>query len=211
MSTDLELTDEEGALLVRLARRAIEDYLLDRVKISPQERMPARFLEKRGVFVTLNSVRPSGTHVLRGCIGFPFPSLPLAEAVISSAIEAAVGDPRFPPVSYREMDSIALELSILTRPQEFLEEDRRRLPELIKVGEDGLIVSRGGRQGLLLPQVPVEWGWDAEEFLIQCCLKAGLPPDSWLLEGTRVYSFKAIIFCEEKPRGPVIRRRLLPP
>lgn len=211
MTMELGLTDEEGAFLVKLARKAIENYLLGHGKISPREEMPKKFLEKRGVFVTLNSMGPSGTHTLRGCIGFPFPTLPLIDAVISSAIEAAVGDPRFPPVSYEEMDSIALELSILTKPQEILERDRRGLPGLIKIGEDGLIIARGRYQGLLLPQVPVEWGWDAEEFLTQCCFKAGLPPDCWLMEGTRIYRFRAEIFCEERPRGPVIRRRLLPP
>ncbi|MEM2927315.1 MAG: TIGR00296 family protein [Candidatus Bathyarchaeia archaeon] len=210
MSTDLGLTDEEGAILVKFARKAIEEYLLGHGKIYPKERMPEKFSEKRGVFVTLNSVGPSGTHALRGCIGFPFPIMPLIEAVINSAIEAAVGDPRFPPVSYEEMDAIAIELSILTKPQEILERDRRNLPRLIRIGEDGLMIARGRYQGLLLPQVPIEWGWDAEEFLTQCCFKAGLPPDCWLMEGTRIYKFQAEIFCEEKPRGTVIRRRLLP-
>ncbi|MBS7627319.1 TIGR00296 family protein, partial [Candidatus Bathyarchaeota archaeon] len=106
--------------------------------------------------------------------------------------------------------SPALELSILTKPQEILERDRRSLPRLIRIGEDGLMMARGRYQGLLLPQVPIEWDWDAEEFLMQCCLKAGLPPDCWLMDGTRIYRFQAEIFCEERPRGKVIRRRLLP-
>jgi hypothetical protein len=78
----------------------------------------------------------------------------------------------------------------------------------IKVGKDGLIVERGMFKGLLLPQVPVEWKWDEEEFLCQCCIKAGLLPDNWLLEGTKIYRFQAIIFEEEKPRGEVKRKNL---
>jgi uncharacterized protein (TIGR00296 family) len=73
----------------------------------------------------------------------------------------------------------------------------------IKVGKDGLIVERGMYRGLLLPQVPVEWCWDEEEFLCQCCIKANLPPDSWLLEGTKVYKFSCIIVREKSPKGSV--------
>jgi len=76
-------------------------------------------------------------------------------------------------------------------------------PSKIKVGEDGLIVEKNVFKGLLLPQVPVEWKWDNEQFLCQCCIKAGLPPDCWLLEDTKIYKFQAIIFEEEKPRGEV--------
>jgi hypothetical protein len=81
-------------------------------------------------------------------------------------------------------------------------------PSKVKVGEDGLIVERGMFKGLLLPQVPVEWKWDCEEFLCQCCIKAGLPADNWLLDGTRIYKFQAIIFEEEQPRGEINRKAL---
>jgi len=76
----------------------------------------------------------------------------------------------------------------------------------IKVGEDGLIVEKGMFKGLLLPQVPVEWGWCEEEFLCQCCVKAGLPPDSWLTKGAKIYKFSAIIFGEKTPKGEVERK-----
>jgi len=76
------------------------------------------------------------------------------------------------------------------------------------VGREGLIGERGLYRGLLLPQVPVEFGWDEEEFLSQCCIKAGLPPDYWLVEGTKIYKFQAIVFEEKSPRGPVERVRL---
>lgn len=162
---------------------------------------------KRGVFVTLNRV-VGKEHELRGCIGYPYPVLPLSKATIDAAVEAAVGDPRFPPVSLNEMNRIAIEVSVLTEPVELLVQDRRALPQKVKVGVDGLIVERGSRKGLLLPQVPVEWGWDPEEFVCHCCLKAGLSPDAWLVEGTKVYKFQAVVFEEETPAGQVSRRDL---
>jgi len=78
----------------------------------------------------------------------------------------------------------------------------------IKVGRDGLIVERSFCKGLLLPQVPVEWKWDEETFLCQCCMKAGLPPDSWLLDETKVYTFQAIIFEEKTPGGEVALKEI---
>lgn len=201
------LTDEEGVFLVKLARRSVEEYLRRGVKVKPPEDTSETLWEKRGVFVTLNSVK-HGVKKLRGCIGFPYPTHPLVEATIESAIEAAVGDPRFPPVRLKEMDEIAVEVSVLTKPELVEVADLRDLPGSIRIGVDGLIVERGFRRGLLLPQVPVEWGWDEEEFLSHACLKAGLSPDSWLLRGTRVYRFQAEIFEEEEPKGRVVRRRL---
>ncbi|MDH5664505.1 MAG: TIGR00296 family protein, partial [Candidatus Bathyarchaeota archaeon] len=78
----------------------------------------------------------------------------------------------------------------------------------IKVGQDGLIVERGYCKGLLLPQVPIEWKWEEEEFLCQCCMKAGLSPDCWLLEGTKIYKFQAIIFEEVSPKGNIELKKL---
>ncbi|MEM2904860.1 MAG: TIGR00296 family protein [Candidatus Bathyarchaeia archaeon] len=202
-----EIGSEEGAYLVGLARRAIVEYLTKRSKIAVPADAPERLAAKRGVFVTLNKCAGKGRE-LRGCIGFPYPTLPLSSAVIESAIEAATGDPRFPPVTLEEMSQIAIEVSVLTEPREITVSDKAKLPSLIALGSDGLIVERGHRRGLLLPQVPVEWGWDAEEFLCHCCLKAGLTPDMWLLDGTRVYKFQAEIFEEESPGGHVHRRQL---
>jgi hypothetical protein len=78
----------------------------------------------------------------------------------------------------------------------------------VKVGRDGLIIGKGLRNGLLLPQVPVEWCWNSREFLSQCCVKAGLPRDEWMKEGTKVYRFQAILFREEEPRGNISRHRI---
>jgi len=160
-----------------------------------------------GVFVTLNKLEGSG-HTLRGCIGYPYPVKDLLTAVKESAVNAAFDDPRFPPVSGREMDSILVEVSVLSPPEIIKADHPKHTPREVVVGRDGLIVSRGYRRGLLLPQVAVDWGWDSEEFLVQCCFKAGLPPDSWLLDGTEVQRFQAIIYSEDSPRGKVSRQEL---
>ena len=200
----MKLTLEDGEFLVRLARRAIETKLREGRRIRPSA--PEGLMEPRGVFVTLNGVE--GQHRLRGCIGYPYPERPLAEAVVDAAIGAALHDPRFNPVSLEEMGEIVVEVSVLTPPERIVVERPEYYPRRIEVGRDGLIVSRGGFRGLLLPQVPIEWGWDAEEFLTQCCLKAWLPPDAWLLPDTEIYRFQAEIFAEEEPRGRVIRVEL---
>jgi len=201
-----ELTLDEGEYLVRLARRAIETRLKTGKTIAPADASEKLRL-KCGVFVTLNKVS-GASHSLRGCIGFPYPMMPLAEAVVDSAISAALKDPRFEPMSAREMDSIVIEVSVLTPPEKISVERPDQYSNRVEVGKDGLIVSRGSNRGLLLPQVPVEWGWDAEEFLTQCCIKAWLPPDAWLLPGTEISRFQAIIFAEEEPRGPIKRVEL---
>lgn len=201
-----EFTIEDGDFLVKLARRAIEEWLRASKRISPPGGLEEKFLRKRGVFTTLTD---HGSGELRGCIGFPFPTNPLVEAVIDSAIEAATGDPRFPPVTLEEFENrIVLELSILTNPEPIRVKDPREFPSMIEVGTDGLIVERGWAKGLLLPQVAVEWGWDPEEFLSNCCIKAGLPPDAWLMRGTKIYKFMATIFSERSPKGEVFEKRL---
>ncbi len=201
-----ELSDEEGEFLVKLARRAIEEYLSSGKKISPPE-VSEKLKQKCGVFVTLNKVK-NGRRTLRGCIGFPRPYLPLVEAVIESAISSATQDPRFLPVRLEEMDDIVVEVSVLTPPELIKVKDPREYPEHVRIGVDGLIVELPPFSGLLLPQVAVEFGWDSEEFLSQCCMKAGLPPDYWLDPRVKIYRFQAIIFEEERPKGPVKRREL---
>ena len=203
---DFELTAEEGGYLVRLARASVEAAL--GVGIGTDlEQAPEKLKVPCGVFVTLNRVE-GASHYLRGCIGFPYPVKPLAEAVSDAAVSAALRDPRFPPVSSGEMGSVVVEVSVLTPPEVLSVESPDGYPSLIKIGRDGLIVARGGNRGLLLPQVPVDWGWDAEEFLTQCCLKALLQPDAWLLPGMEVSRFRAIIFSEKEPRGAVERVEL---
>lgn len=203
----LELSLEEGKFLVELARKAVEEYLKSRKRISVPENISEKLLQPCGVFVTINTIR-DGEKELRGCIGYPYPTTPLVQAVIESAISSATQDPRFYPLSLSDLDNVVFEISVLTPPQLIeVKKPSEYLPKIM-VGKDGLIVERGMFKGLLLPQVPVEWEWDEEEFLCQCCTKAGLPPDCWLLENTKIYKFQAIIFEEEKPRGEVKHKAL---
>ena len=166
----------------------------------PSEKFLSLF---RGVFVTLNG--PGSTEDrLRGCIGFPYPVKKLGVAVSEAAVAAATEDPRFPPVEPSELNSITVEVSILTPPAD-LDFPRRQLPPHVRIGLDGLIISRPPESGLLLPQVATEFNLDQVEFLSQACLKAGLPPDAWLDPSTRVQVFQAEIFSERTPRGEIAR------
>jgi AmmeMemoRadiSam system protein A len=126
---------------------------------------------------------------LRGCIGYIEPVLPLGQAVIRTAIYAATEDPRFPPVTPAELEDLRVEISVLTPAREIAD------PRLVQVGTHGLIVEKDGAKGVLLPQVPREFGWSREEFLDQVCLKAGLPRDAWK-RGARLSVFEAIVFHE---------------
>ena len=190
------LTLEEGEKAVKLARKAIETYLAEKKIID--EKLEGPFAEKRGVFTTLTK-----HGELRGCIGYPYPVKRLDEAIIESAISAATQDPRFPPVRLEEMDEIEVEVTVLTPPQK-LEVSPRERAKAIEIGKHGLMVSYGPYSGLLLPQVAVEYGMDEEEFLTHTCLKAGLPPDCWLMEGVEVYTFEGQIFKEVEPRGKIV-------
>jgi len=145
-----------------------------------------------------------GVKSLRGCIGYPTPEIPLVAATIDSAISSATRDPRFPPIISKEMENIVVEISVLTPPTMIVVKDLRGTVKEVQVGKDGLIVERGWRRGLLLPQVPVELNWDEEEFLNNCCMKAGLTPDAWLMEGTKIFKFSCVIAKEFSPNGEVI-------
>jgi len=198
----LSLSSEEGRLAVTLAREALECHVNGR-KIPARNLDSGQFSEPRGVFVTLNTAAPAGNN-LRGCIGFPYPVKKLGDAIRESAVAAASEDPRFPPVGREELDSIIVEVSILTLPKD-LDAPRREMPSRVRIGKDGLMISRSYNSGLLLPQVATEFGMDQVEFLPQACVKAGLPPDAWLDPATRVQVFQAEIFAEKKPRGEVVR------
>jgi hypothetical protein len=201
-----ELDPEEGAFLVGLARSSIE-AALGSGETPSLENVSEKLRTDCGVFVTLNKV--SGLHhSLRGCIGFPYPVMPLLDAVSEAAVSAATTDPRFPQVGLEEMSAIAVEVSVLTPPEKIDVQSPNEYPDHVQVGRDGLIVDRGSNRGLLLPQVAVDWGWNAKEFLTQSCIKAYLPPDSWLTPGTDIFRFRAIIFAEEEPRGRVARVEL---
>jgi len=202
-----ELSLEEGKFLIRLARNAVKTYLETGKTVKAPENTHEKLFECCGVFVTINSLE-NGEKKLRGCIGYPYPTSPLVEAVIDSAVNAATQDPRFYPLSLNELGNVVFEVSVLTPPETVEVGNPKEYLAKIKVGEDGLIVEKGAYKGLLLPQVPVEWEWCEEEFLCQCCVKAGLTPDSWLTKGTKIYKFQAIVFEEETPQGEVKRLHL---
>jgi hypothetical protein len=197
------LTDIEGRAAVKLARKTIESFLSEERLPEPQEldfELSTIFEEKRGVFVTLTE-----NGLLRGCIGHPLPDSTLEDAIMDSAISAAVRDPRFPPVEEDELKDIIVEVTILTQPEK-INARPEELPDRIEIGKHGLIVKQGYCQGLLLPQVAPENEMDSIEFLGHTCLKAGLSPDAWL-KGAEVSCFEGQIFKEKEPRGEVIEEK----
>jgi uncharacterized protein len=197
-------SDDDGIFLVKLARKTVDEYVTQRKKAEQPENTPEHLKEKSGVFVTLNSIE--GNRVsLRGCIGRPYPSQPLVEAVIDSSVDSAVNDPRFPPLSAKELDSIIVDLSVLTPPKKIEYSKSEELLDLVKVGRDGLIAIRGMWRGLLLPHVPVDWKWNTLEYLEHTCNKAGLPVNAWKDPETEFMSFQAEIFGEATPRGNIVR------
>jgi uncharacterized protein (TIGR00296 family) len=202
-----DLTLEEGKILIKLARNTVETFLNIGQMLRPPKDTPQMLYEKSGVFVTINKLK-EGEKMLRGCIGYPYASSLLVEAVIDSAINAATKDPRFSPMIFDELSSCVFEVSVLTPPELIQVDDPKKYVQQIKVGQDGLIVEKGYSRGLLLPQVPVEWQWGEEEFLCQCCMKAGLSPDSWLTKGIKLYKFSAIIFEEQTTNGEIKRLNL---
>jgi uncharacterized protein (TIGR00296 family) len=199
------VTLDEGIFLVRLARDAVSEYLQVGIEPTTPEGTPPALREKSGVFVTIEEY-DGGRRGLRGCIGYPLPHSPLVEATMDSAISAATRDPRFSPMAKAELPNVVFEVSVLSRPALLKAARPVEYPKLIKVARDGLVVERGYHKGLLLPQVPVEWGWDEVTFLSECCVKAGLPPDSWLSTDVKIYTFTAQVFSETNPSGEIIQR-----
>ena len=185
------ISDEDGEFLVKLARNAIETYINDKKIINVPDDLNPILNEEMGAFVTLTR-----NGDLRGCIGYPEPVKPLAQAVVEVAISAGTQDPRFPPVTASELEEIHVEVSVLTKPELIEVQKPAQYLEKVEVGRDGLIVEMGMYRGLLLPQVPVEWNWDIEDFLANTCMKAGLPSDCWLQEGVKIYSLQSQIFTE---------------
>lgn len=177
-----EYSPDEQRTLLRLAHRSIESALAQQPidTTAPTEHLA----EPRGVFTTLHLAGE-----LRGCIGYVLPVGSLYATVADTAQAAAFDDPRFQPVTADEAPYLKVEISVLSVPRPIRAED-------IVVGKHGLIITSGTRRGLLLPQVPQEWGWDREAFLAQTCMKAGLPADAWK-RGASVQAFTAEVFGEE--------------
>lgn len=198
----MPLSLEEGRAAVEEARATLDAHVSG-APLKPKGTRKGVFSELRGVFVTINKAG-QGPERLRGCIGFPYPVKPLGDAIREAAVAAATEDPRFPPVSKGELGSVVLEVSILTKPEVMSAPRPQDRPSKVRIGVDGLIVSRFGLSGLLLPQVATEYGMDQVEFLSQACLKAGLAPDSWLDRETEVQTFQAEIFEETSPHGRIV-------
>ena len=196
---NMDLND--GKFLVNAARNAIKAHLSgEPVRIS----FPKWCEEKRGVFVTLQT----GDGQLRGCIGFPLPVYPLKKSLATAAISAATGDPRFPQVTLKEFDNLIVEVSVLTVPERIKNPSENALNEIV-IGRDGLIIEKGPFSGLLLPQVPVEWGWSVEEFLAHTCMKAGLSSGCWRGDGVKLSKFSAEVFAESEPAGRIVKKDLM--
>jgi len=197
-----KLSLKQGTSLVNLARKSMDYSIASGMRLIEQcgDKM---LLEPRGVFVTLHSFPERD---LRGCIGMPYPLRPLWNSVSEMAVEASLKDPRFPPMETGDVGNVIVEVSVLTRPEEILCE-RKKLPKFVKIGEDGLIVQRGNRSGLLLPQVATEQKWDSEEFLRQCCVKAGLMESMWQSTETKIFKFQAQIFSEVEPKGEIEEKK----
>jgi hypothetical protein len=184
---------EEARASVRLVREAIETAVNSGEHLKTPQDLPAIFDELGGVFVTLHS------GALRGCVGYPYASKPLKDALIDSAISAALYDYRFSPVSAEEFTRITIEITLLTKPK------RISGPTEIVIGKHGVIVKKGPRQGLLLPQVATEFNWTQQEFLDQTYVKAGLSPYE---HDAEIFVFEGQIFSELRPGGEVVERLL---
>lgn len=194
------LSLKQGRKIVELARNSIETFF---TKESIDLEYYSEFSEKQGVFVTLNK-----NNELRGCIGFPEPVYPLNRAIVEAARSAAFSDPRFPPVEKEELDKIEIEVSVLTVPELIKVNDPEEYHDKIVIGGHGLVIRGKFGSGLLLPQVPVEWEWDVDEFLKNICMKAGLPDDAWKDLENKLYRFQAQIFAEKGPKGEVEKKEL---
>lgn len=179
-----EYSAAERQLLLRLAHDSIQLALAGRDRDLDLTPPSPHLAEPRGAFTTLHL-----QGKLRGCIGYILPLESLYQTVAATARAAAVEDPRFEPVTMTEAPELKVEISVLSVPQPIR-------PDEVVVGRHGLIVSQGGRRGLLLPQVPTEWDWDREAFLCQTCVKAGLPSDAWQ-HGAQLQEFTAEVFGEE--------------
>lgn len=179
------LSKEQRKTLLKIARDSMENYVKTKKRVSFKVEDP-ELKRNQGAFVTLTLAGD-----LRGCIGRIVSDMPLYQAVADMAIEAAVGDPRFPPVSADELKDIKIDISALSALEEIKDVKK------IEVGKHGIIIRRGFYSGLLLPQVATEYGWDRDTFLAHTCQKAGLPPDAWKDKTTEILIFSAEVFSEE--------------
>ncbi|UCG35865.1 MAG: AmmeMemoRadiSam system protein A [Candidatus Omnitrophota bacterium] len=183
---EFDLTDNEKKFLLKIARTTLQSYLKEG-KTPSFDPETENLKAKRGAFVTL---KKHGR--LQGCIGRMAADISLYKLIPEYAINAATEDPRFSGVKYDDLKDIEIEISVLTPFVEVKDLDE------IEVGKHGLMIQKGFYSGLLLPQVPTEWGWNKTTFLEQTCLKAGLYPNAYKEKDTIIYRFSAIVFSESE-------------
>lgn len=186
--THYSLTKEEEKTLLSLARKALENFSKEGKLLevdSAKQGYSSNLMAKRGAFVTLTE-----GGKLRGCMGYIVPHKPLYQTIIENAVNAAFHDQRFKPLKKEELKEIEIEISVLS-PLRDIEDISE-----IGIGKHGLLIIKGEYQGLLLPQVAVEYDWDRITFLEETCIKAGLPSDAWQ-EGAQLFTFTAKVFREE--------------
>ena len=185
------LSNDDRRALLDLARRAISVAVLEK-QILDVPPYPASLGHPAGAFVTLHR-----DGKLRGCVGQVECAGPLMETVARAAISAALQDSRFPRVEPGELDRLDIEISVLSVPEPIL-------PEAIVIGLHGLLVVKGQKRGLLLPQVASERNWSAQTFLEETCVKAELPREAWREASTRILAFTAEVFSEQtvRPENP---------
>ncbi len=179
---EFSLSLEERQYLLDAVRERIDLVLRDQRVVPAEPPPPGALHEKWGAFVTLKR-----NGQLRGCIGRIASGAPLYVTVSEMAEAAAFHDSRLPPLILSEFQDLEVEVSVMGPITSCPD------PGLVEVGRHGLIMRREGRQGLLLPQVPVEWEWDRETFLDQACRKANLPAPAWRDPDTEIYWFEALI------------------
>lgn len=180
------LDEDEGKTAICIAKKAVFSKVAGiNIECPPVTDI---FKEKRGVFVT---IREYGE--LRGCIGYPYPVLPLLEAISDAAVSAATKDPRFMAVTSKELEEIEFEVTVLTPPVRLTCPASKRDSHVI-IGKHGLIIRGAGTSGLLLPQVATEYVWSPKEFLDYTCIKAGLPKGCWMEEKFEIMTFEGQIF-----------------
>lgn len=184
----MELNAQEKVELLEIARRSIEAEVRG-VFYSHLPTRHSKLNEKSGVFVTLRI-----DNELRGCIGYVEAKVPLLRGVHEVAVKAACEDPRFMPLTAKELDQVEIEISVLSplQPMDEIED--------IVIGKHGLVVDAGDRRGLLLPHVATEFSWNREQFLEHTCAKAGLPPTSWKRSDVNVFIFRTDTFSEKDLR-----------
>ena len=182
VGVDLGLSEEDKKTLHHIAKTVIENMVKGRPV--PEFEVDAPILkENRGAFVTINK-----GGQLRGCIGYIEGHGPLYQTIEKMAEAAAFQDPRFNPVTERELSDLEIEISVLTPLKKIIDVNE------IEVGKHGIYIKKGWYSGLLLPQVATEYGWDRKTFLDHTCQKAGLPLNAWKDKDTEIYIFSADIF-----------------